>query len=101
MANDQPYCDRFYETNRISDLPRDFRFDDDVTLSIDYARESEVTSYLREMLRSASERGDNVGTDEFEGERGDWLTEFSFIFSARSHILHPYIHTHTHCDIVL
>ena len=83
-AADPVFSGDFYESKTISGLPRDvFCVQDGVTFSIDYARQSEVTSRLSAMLSDARDRGDNVGTDEFEGVRGKMLTEFSFIFTAR------------------
>ena len=77
------YCDRFYTVRSPVNLPRDVHFNDDITLTINYATYAEVTSSLAAFLRSASERGDNVGTDEFVGSAADSLTEYSFIFTAR------------------
>jgi hypothetical protein len=81
VTDDRPFSDKFYPA-RISVLPRDLLLDD-VILSIDYARQSEVTSMLPTVIQSAIERGDNVGTDEYDGPFKDYLTEYSFIFTAR------------------
>jgi hypothetical protein len=80
--DDRPYSDRLYPARTISGLPRDLQFDD-VVLTIDYARQSDVTSLLPTVIQSAIERGDNVGTDEYDGAYADIITEYSFIFTAR------------------
>jgi len=77
------YRDRFYPIGGSVDLPRDVQFHDGKTRTISYATYAEVESSLEEFLLSASERGDNVGTDEFVGLAADSLTEYSFIFTAR------------------
>ena len=81
-SDDRQYSDRFYPAQTISSLPRDWQFDD-VVLTIDYARQSEVTSLLPTVIQSAIERGDNVGTDEYDGPFADYLTDYAFIFTAR------------------
>lgn len=82
VIDDPLICDRFYAARHISGLPRDLRFDEGM-FTIDYARQSELTSWLRVMLQEASERGDNVGTNEFDGPYCDYLTDYSFVFVAR------------------
>ena len=81
-SNGNLYCDRFYAARQLA-LPREIRSNNDVIITVDYARYSEVTSSLREMLQSASERGDNIGEDEFDGANYDQLIEYSFILAAR------------------
>ena len=81
-TDDRPYSDRFYPARTISGLPRDLQFDD-VVLTINYARQLEVTSLLPTVIQSAIERGDNVGTDEYDGAYADYLTDYAFIFTTR------------------
>jgi hypothetical protein len=82
VTEDRLICDRFYTARHIPGLPYDLEYDEG-RLTIDYARQSEVTSRLRVMLQEASERGDNVGTDEFDGPYGNFFTDYSFVFVAR------------------
>lgn len=94
-SDDFVFRDRLFESRDVPDIPRDFRptCDPSVALSIDYARRSEVTSSLRDMLKMANGRGDNVGCDEFEfmseddGNHrkllSDILVEYSTIFTVR------------------
>jgi len=76
-------CDNFFSAEQIEGLPRRMTTDDGQVLEINYARQAEVTSSLRTMLQSSGERGDNIGTDEFQGPYGEYLTESAFIFTAR------------------
>jgi hypothetical protein len=77
------YNDRFYPVRSSINLPRDVKFKNGVTLTVNYAERAGVTSSLAAFLRSASERGDNVGTDEFVGSTANTLTDYAFIFTAR------------------
>jgi len=83
MTSSPYHRDRFYTVPSPINLPRDLKLKDDETLAIDYATHAEVTSSLADITRSASERGDNVGTDEFVGSTAAALTEYSFVFTAR------------------
>ena len=65
MASDHSlWRDRGFPTTHLDHLPCHFRSADDVSLTIDYARQSEVTSSLSGLVSDAAARGDNVGTDE-------------------------------------
>ena len=77
------YCDNFFPAKHIQGLPRDITTRDGLVLSVNYASEAEVTSSLRAMLQSSSERGDNIGTDEFEGPYRDYLTDYAFVFTVK------------------
>lgn len=77
------YNDRFYPVRSPVNLPRDVKFKDGVTLTVNYAEHAGVASSIAAFLRSASERGDNVGTDEFVGSTVNTLTDYAFIFTAR------------------
>lgn len=55
---------RFYPTRYVPNLLRDILLSDDVIQTIDYVRQTEVTSSLYEMLLESGLRGDNVGLDE-------------------------------------
>jgi hypothetical protein len=74
--------DRYFTAQNIPGLPRELRYDEG-TLTVNYARQSEVTSSLRAMLQASSERGDNVGTDEFDGPYMELLVGSSFVFIVR------------------
>ena len=63
-SEDSPWRDRGYPTAHLDYLPFHFRSADDVSLVIDYARHSEVTSSLNDLVSEAAARADNVGTDE-------------------------------------
>ena len=74
--------DRFYTARHI-DLPREIQLNGGFSATINYAKQSEVTSMLYPLLEAAAERGDNIGVDEFAGPYSEYLTEFSTIFSVR------------------
>jgi hypothetical protein len=74
--------DRYFTANKISGLPWELQYDEG-TLTVNYARQSEVTSSLRAMLQASSERGDNFGTDEFDGPYMEMLVGGSFVFIVR------------------
>ena len=74
--------DRYFAAQHIPGLPRELRYDEG-TFTVNYARQSEVTSSLSAMLQASGERGDNVGTDEFDGPYCEFLTEYSFVFIVR------------------
>jgi len=63
-SEDSQWRDRGFPTTHLDHLPCHFRSADDVSLMIDYARQSEVTSLLDGLVSEAAARGDNVGTDE-------------------------------------
>lgn len=54
--------DRLFPTKRIVDLPRAC-----AGLAVEYATEDDLTD-CRRMIVDSARRGDNVGTDEFDGE---------------------------------
>jgi hypothetical protein len=74
--------DIYFTAQNIPGLPGELRCDEG-TLTVNYARQSEVTSSLRAMLQASSERGDNVGTDEFDGPYMEMLVGCSFVFIVR------------------
>lgn len=91
QKGDFVFRDLTFKSREIPTLPQNFR-SCGLTMTIDYARRSEVTSSLCEMLKMANHRGDNVGIDEYEfmlenSERNllsDILVEYSTIFTVRS-----------------
>ena len=64
MSDDHLWRGLGYPAIHLGHLPCHFRSADDVSLIIDYARQSEVTSSLSGLVSEAAARGDNVGTDE-------------------------------------
>jgi hypothetical protein len=79
---DRLSSDRFYTARHI-DLPRDIQLNGGFSATVNYAKQSEVTSIFYPLLQAAVERGDNIGVDEFDGPYRDHLTEFSTIFAIR------------------
>lgn len=97
---DLVFRDRSYKSREIPNIPREFVSPTGRTMSLDYARRSEVTSSLLEMLKMSSERGDNVGVDEFEflADGGnsqlmltDQLIKYSTIFTVWLITTRPFI----------
>ena len=72
-----------YTSVRMRHLPHDFRFADDVTLTLDYALAAEVTSSLEPLVTAAVARGDNIGVDEVESLNETFFLEYSEVFVAR------------------
>ena len=64
ITDDSLWRDRGFLTTHLDHLPSRLPFDNGDSLMIDYARQSEVTSSLSDLVSEAAARGDNIGTDE-------------------------------------
>ena len=89
VENDRLWRNQTFSSNSLRNLPRYIRVSDagvsGRTLVVDYALESEVTSFLLDLLRDSSRRADNVGQDEVDGHYYNLMTDIAEIFVVRSY----------------